>query len=160
MSNIQRILVPVDFSETSKRALDYAYLFANRFDAKLDVLHVWRPSEYAGDEMVVMTRSEPELTLSTYLRNHADQQLSAFLEGVPHSQQMLESGEPALVIAKVAAEGKYDLVIMGTHGRTGLSHMMVGSVAEKVVRLAPCPVLTYRTPAEKEARRPGRDTGK
>jgi nucleotide-binding universal stress UspA family protein len=61
---------------------------------------------------------------------------------------MLESGEPAHVIAKVAAEGKYDLIVMGTHGRTGLSHMMVGSVAEKVVRLAPCPVLTYRTPSE------------
>jgi universal stress protein A len=149
MNNIQRILVPVDFSETSKRALDYALLFANRFDAKLDVLHVWRPSEYAGDQMVMLTRSEPELTLSTFLRNHADQQLSTFLKGVPHSKQMLESGEPAHVIAKVAAEGKYDLIVMGTHGRTGLSHMMVGSVAEKVVRLAPCPVLTYRTPSEK-----------
>jgi len=151
MSKIQRILVPVDFSETSKQALEYAYFLANRFDAKLEVLHVWRPSEYAGDEMVVLTRSEPELTLSTFLRNHADQQLSAFLEGVPHSNRMLESGEPAQVIAKVAGEGKYDLVVMGTHGRTGLSHMMMGSVAEKVVRLAPCPVLTYRTPAEKQS---------
>ncbi|QRK10949.1 universal stress protein [Archangium violaceum] len=149
MSKIHRILVPVDFSETSKRALDYAYFFANRFDAKLDVLHVWRPSEYAGDEMVVLTRSEPELTLSTFLRNHADQQLSAFLKNVPHSKQMLEAGEPAHVIAKVAAEGGYDLIVMGTHGRTGLSHMMMGSVAEKVVRLASCPVLTYRTPVEK-----------
>ncbi|REG30934.1 nucleotide-binding universal stress UspA family protein [Archangium gephyra] len=150
MNKIQRILVPVDFSETSKRALEYAHQFISRFDAKLDVLHVWRPSEYAGDEMVVLTRSEPELTLSTYLRNHADQQLSAFLENVPHSKQMLESGEPAHVIAKVAGEGGYDLIIMGTHGRTGLSHLMMGSVAEKVVRLAPCPVLTFRAPAEKK----------
>jgi universal stress protein A len=149
MSKIQRILVPVDFSETSKRALEYAYQYVQRFDAKLDVLHVWRPAEYAGDEMVVLTRSEPELTLSTYLRNHADQQLTAFLAGVPHSKQMLESGEPAHVIARVAGEGGYDLIIMGTHGRTGLSHLMVGSVAEKVVRLAPCPVLTFRTPAKK-----------
>jgi universal stress protein A len=149
MSRIQRILVPVDFSETSKKALEYAYFIANRFDAKLDVLHVWRPSEYAGDEMVVLTRSEPELTLSTFLRNHADQQLSGFLQGVPHSKQLLESGEPAQVITKVAGEGGYDLIIMGTHGRTGLSHMMLGSVAEKVVRMAPCPVLTYRTPEKK-----------
>jgi universal stress protein A len=149
MSKVQRILVPVDFSETSKQALEYAYFIANRFDAKLDVLHVWRPSEYAGDQMVVLTRSEPELTLSTFLRNHADQQLSAFLQGVPHSKQLLESGEPAQVIAKVAGEGGYDLVIMGTHGRTGLSHMMMGSVAEKVVRMAPCPVLTYRFPERK-----------
>jgi universal stress protein A len=150
MSKIQRILVPVDFSETSKRALEYAYQFVHRFDAKLDVLHVWRPSEYAGDEMVVLTRSEPELTLSTFLRNHADQQLTAFLKEVPHSKQMLESGDPAQVIARVAGEGGYDLVIMGTHGRTGLSHLMMGSVAEKVVRLAPCPVLTFRAPAEKK----------
>ena len=149
MSKIQRILVPVDFSETSKRALEYADLFVKSFDAKLDVLHVWRPSEYAGDEMVVLTRSEPELTLSTYLRNHADQQLTAFLKEVPHSKQLLEAGEPAHVIAKVAGEGGYDLIIMGTHGRTGLSHMMMGSVAEKVVRLAPCPVLTYRAPEKK-----------
>lgn len=149
MNNVQRILVPVDFSETSKRALEYANFFAQRFDAKLDVLHVWRPSEYAGDEMVVFTRSEPELTLSTFLRNHADQQLTGFLQGVPHSNRMLESGEPAQVIARVAGEGRYDLVIMGTHGRTGLSHVMMGSVAEKVVRLAPCPVLTYRTPTKK-----------
>jgi nucleotide-binding universal stress UspA family protein len=149
MSKIQRILVPVDFSETSKRALEYASLFVKSFDAKLDVLHVWRPSEYAGDEMVVLTRSEPELTLSTYLRNHADQQLSAFLKDVPHSKQMLEAGDPAQVIAKVADEGAYDLIIMGTHGRTGLSHLMMGSVAEKVVRLAPCPVLTYRAPEKK-----------
>lgn len=150
MSKLQRILVPVDFSETSKRALDYAHFIANRFDAKLDVLHVWRPAEYAGDQMVMLTRSEPELTLSTFLRNHADQQLSAFLKDVPHSKQVLESGDPAHVIAKVAGEGGYDLIVMGTHGRTGLSHVMMGSVAEKVVRLSPCPVLTWRTPAEKK----------
>ncbi|MCY1083733.1 universal stress protein [Archangium lansingense] len=150
MSKIQRILVPVDFSETSRKALEYAYQFAQRFDAKLDVLHVWRPSEYAGDEMVVMTRSEPELTLSTFLRNHADQQLTAFLKDVPHSKQLLEAGDPARVIARVAGEGGYELLIMGTHGRTGMSHLLLGSVAEKVVRLAPCPVLTFRTPAEKQ----------
>lgn len=150
MNKIQRILVPVDFSETAKRALEYAYLFTHRFDAKLDVLHVWRPSEYAGDEMVVLTRSEPELTLSTLLFNLADQQLTAFLDGKPHAKRLLESGDPAQVIAKVAGEGGYDLIIMGTHGRTGLSHLMVGSVAEKVVRLAPCPVLTYRAPAGKQ----------
>jgi nucleotide-binding universal stress UspA family protein len=149
MNPIQRILVPVDFSETSKRALEYASFFANRFDAKLDVLNVWGPSEYQGDDMVVLTRSEPELTLSTFLRNHADQQLNEFLRGVPHSNRMLEAGEPAQIIAKVAGEGKYDLVVMGTHGRTGLSHLLMGSVAEKVVRTAPCPVLTYRRPVEK-----------
>jgi nucleotide-binding universal stress UspA family protein len=149
MPKVQRILVPVDFSETSKKALEYAQYFAHRFDAKLDVLHVWKPSEYAGDAMVRLTRSEPELTLSTFLRNHADRQLSVFLQDVPHSNRMLESGEPAQVIAKVAGEGAYDLIVMGTHGRTGLSHVMMGSVAEKVVRLAACPVLTYRVPEAK-----------
>lgn len=153
MNDIQRILVPVDFSETSKRALEYASFFASRFDAKLDVLNVWGPSEYQGDDMVVLTRGEPELTLSTFLRNHADQQLTEFLEGVPHVNRMLETGEPAQVIAKVAGEGKYDLVVMGTHGRTGLSHLLMGSVAEKVVRTAPCPVLTYRNPAANESTR-------
>jgi nucleotide-binding universal stress UspA family protein len=149
MPKVQRILVPVDFSEPSKKALEYALYFANRFDAKIDVLHVWKPAEYAGDAMVTLTRSEPELTLSTFLRNHADRQLTAFLQDVPHSNRMLESGDPAQVIARVARESGYDLIVMGTHGRTGLSHMMVGSVAEKVVRLAPCPVLTYRVTESK-----------
>jgi nucleotide-binding universal stress UspA family protein len=144
MTQVRRILVPVDFSELSKKALDYAYYFAHRFDAKIDVLHVWKPTEYTGDAMVKLTRSEPELTLSTFLRNHADLQMTDFLKDVPHSNRMLESGDPAQVIAKVAREGGYDLIVMGTHGRTGLSHVMMGSVAEKVVRLAPCPVLTYR----------------
>jgi nucleotide-binding universal stress UspA family protein len=146
MHKIQRILVPVDFSETSKKALEYAHFISQRFDAKIDVLHVWRPSEYAGDEMVVLTRSEPELTLSTFLRNQADQQLTKFLSDLPHSSRRLESGEPAQVIAQVAGEGKYDLIVMGTHGRTGLSHVMMGSVAEKVVRISPSPVLTFRVP--------------
>ena len=137
MPKVQRILVPVDFSEPSKKCLEYANYFAQRFDAKIDVLHVWRPTEYTGDAMVTLTRSEPELTLSTFLRNHADQQLNEFLHGVPHANRMLEAGEPAQVIAKVAGEGKYDLVVMGTHGRTGLSHLLMGSVAEKVVRTAP-----------------------
>ena len=149
MPKVQRILVPVDFSEPSKKSLEYANYFAQRFDAKIDVLHVWRPTEYTGDAMVTLTRSEPELTLSTFLRNHADQQLTAFLTDMPHANRMLESGDPAQVIARVAREGGYDLVVMGTHGRTGFSHMMMGSVAEKVVRLAPCPVLTYRVPEGK-----------
>jgi nucleotide-binding universal stress UspA family protein len=150
MPQIQRILVPVDFSQQSKQALDYAMFLAQRFDAKLDVLHVWKIAEYAGDAMVVLTRSEPELTLSTYLRGEADRLLTDFLHGVPHSKRMLEEGDPAAVIARVATEGGYDMVVMGTHGRTGLSHLMVGSVAEKVVRLAPCPVLTYRVPEAKK----------
>lgn len=150
MPQIQRILVPVDFSEPSKQALDYALFIAQRFDAPIDVLHVWKMSEYAGDDMVVLTRSEPELTLSTYLRSHADQLLTNFLNGLPHGKRLLEEGDPASTIARVAKEGNYDLVVMGTHGRTGLSHLMMGSVAEKVVRMAPCPVLTYRVPDSKK----------
>jgi nucleotide-binding universal stress UspA family protein len=144
MHKIERILVPVDFSIHSMKALEYAGFLARRFDARLSVLHVWKPSEYAGDEMVVLTRSEPEITLSTFLRNHADRQLSEFLKGLPHSERMLESGEPATTIVRVATEGQYDLVVLATHGRTGLSHLMMGSVAEKVVRLSPCPVVTCR----------------
>jgi len=144
MHKLQRILVPVDFSTHSMKALEYASFLARRFDARLDVLHVWKPTEYAGDAMVVMTRSDPEITLSTFLRNYADQQLTDFLKGVPHSERMLESGDPASTIARVATEGQYDMVVLATHGRTGLPHLMMGSVAEKVVRLCPCPVLTCR----------------
>jgi universal stress protein A len=150
MHKIERILVPVDFSIHSMRALEYAGFLAQRFDAKVDVLHVWKPSEYAGDEMVLLTRSEPEITLSTFLRNHADRQLAEFLKGLPHSDRMLESGDPATTIARVATERQYDLVVLATHGRTGLSHLMMGSVAEKVVRLCPCPVVTCRMPEPKQ----------
>lgn len=149
MHKLQRILVPVDFSIHSMKALEYAGFLARRFDARVDVLHVWKPAEYAGDAMVMMTRGDPETTLSTFLRNYADQQLTGFLKDVPHSERKLESGEPATTIARVAVEGQYDMVVLGTHGRTGLSHMMMGSVAEKVVRLCPCPVLTCRVPEPK-----------
>lgn len=144
MNKLQRILVPVDFSTHSMKALEYAGFLARRFDARLDVLHVWKPAEYAGDAMVMMTRGDPEITLSTFLRNYADQQLTDFLKDVSHSERRLESGDPATTIVRVATEGQYDMVVMATHGRTGLSHMMMGSVAEKVVRLCLCPVLTCR----------------
>lgn len=144
MHKLERILVPVDFSDPSRQALGYAVFLAHNFRAKLDVLHVWRINEYAGDDMVLLTRSEPELTLSTSLRAQADKLLSDFLVDVPYSERILREGEPAASITEVAREGGYDLVVMGTHGRTGLSHALVGSVAEKVVRMAPCPVTTFR----------------
>lgn len=150
MYKIERILVPVDFSDPSRQALGYAAFLAHNFRAKLDVLHVWRISEYTGDDMVLLTRSEPELTLSTSLRAQADKLLSDFLVDVPYNERLLVEGEPAAAITEVAREGNYDLVVMGTHGRTGLSHALVGSVAEKVVRMAPCPVTTFR-PRERKA---------
>lgn len=146
---IERILVPVDFSACSRSAVDYAVFLANTFNANIDVLHVWRPPELAGDEVQVFNRQMQGTSLKTYMEEQANTALSTFLKDVAQDSHVgkrprLEAGDPAETIAKVAQEGAYDLIVMGTHGRTGLSHVFLGSVAEKVVRLAPCPVMTHR----------------
>ena len=148
MPTIQRILVPVDGSAPSLAALEHAVVLAEDYDASIEVLHVVPPDDI----------------LSAVDRNEAERAIEAALEHVErgllhHVTRRTISGDPQREILE-AARGA-DLVVMGTHGRIGRLHAILGSTAEGVVRNAPCPVLTvrdasggYQSFAERRHRRP------
>ncbi len=148
MLAISRILTPVDYSPCSRAALEHALFFAARFGAKIDVMHVWDvPPSVRGDMLVVSDGAEQ--SMQNVLQHGANKEMNEFLANLSAENRAriairVEHGDPVPTILEVAARDGYDLVVMGTHGRTGLSHLLMGSVAEKVVRQAPCPVLTVR----------------
>jgi universal stress protein A len=153
---IKRILVPVDFSEDAMNALEYAGDFAQKFGGELLILHVVEPIYYGTPADMYVTSPNLSLLLDEQ-RAVATQQLarlSAKLEqkGQRH-RTMLKTGVPAQVIADTARSKHADLIVMSTHGRTGLAHILMGSVTEKVVRHAGCPVLTVRRMALKGRKR-------
>jgi nucleotide-binding universal stress UspA family protein len=137
-STLKRILVPVDFSPCSQAAIDYAALLAERFGASIEVLHVWHPPRAAEDDDTPLTR---------FAQSDAGEAMTRFLaeleaRGVPEARGRLERGAPAEAILDVACIDHCDLIVLGAHGKRGLSHLITGSVAAKVVRGASCPVLT------------------
>lgn len=145
----KRILVPTDFSPGSRDALDHATGLAERFGATVVALHIWQPPTLLRADDALSLGGEPYQTLAEMARKRARDEMDAFLtplvehEGLWFRRQ-IEMGEAADTILRVAAEGKFDLIVMGTHGRTGIKRMLLGSVAEKVSRRATCPVLTIR----------------
>lgn len=145
MATITRVLVPSDFSECSGRALDYAKTVADRFGASLDLLNVV-PNPYVAAASEVNVPLPQEFL--DELEGEARQQLEAALSPAErsrfHAQVSVQIGDPLLAITEYAKANAIDLIVMGTHGRTGLAHVVLGSVAERVVRTAPCPVLTVR----------------
>ncbi len=148
MHAIRKILVPVDFSESSRVALEHAVAWAGPFGAAVDVLHVWQAPAF------IPTASLPEAmpadaTLVELVKKNAEQALDRFVSaakkgGIAVREALSEPGSPAHTIVEVAKSGRYDLIVLGTHGHTGLAHALIGSVAERVVRHASCPVLTVR----------------
>jgi nucleotide-binding universal stress UspA family protein len=143
--NIQRILAPTDFSELSKQGLTSALELAEAFGAKLLLLHVVEPPPYPVEGLVP---SQVGTTLLDDLERQAGKDLAQMLSETPGSKVEVKRrvvvGIPYRKIIEVAEEEKSDLIVMTTHGRTGLSHLVMGSVSEKIVRTAPCPVLTIR----------------
>jgi universal stress protein A len=151
MQLAQHIMVPLDFSETSRLALDAAAVLARQNQAGLTVCHAFDPqalgprgtkSEPAMDQM--MKEGDVESTIHEALRHFAEEPL----KGLEVETAVIVSSNAAVGICDFAAEKDVDLIVMTTHGRTGLPHMLIGSVAEKVVRHAPCPVLTLRSKAK------------
>ena len=137
-----RVLVPMDFSDHSDRALEYATALAGGTGASLHLLNVVEPVAAVSGEMYI---SMPELTDN--LAAEALRRLREHKEGIPPGLAVtvdVAVGLAAVTIAQAATDQKCDLIVMGTHGRTGLAHLFMGSVAERVTRLAPCPVLTVR----------------
>jgi nucleotide-binding universal stress UspA family protein len=145
MLAIRTILHPTDFSDYSDNAFRLACSLARDYGARLIVLHVLeRPVLiYTG----VMTAPPPPPP-SPEERQAVQEQLHRIKPQDPaiRVEHLLEEGDPATAILQVAQERQGDLIVIGTHGRTGLGRLLMGSVAEKVVRKAPCPVLTVKTP--------------
>jgi nucleotide-binding universal stress UspA family protein len=141
---IRNILVPVDFSDCSKKALQYAVAFARQFNAALTLLYV-APTYYLNGEFaggIDLARLEKEL------REAGEQQLADWVvrevDEFVTTKTVVRLGRPAEAIADAARQLEVDLIILSTHGRSGLKHVFLGSVAENVVRHAPCPILVVR----------------
>jgi len=142
--NVSRILCPTDFSGPSTEALELAIEFARRFDAELVLFHAHEMPAYVFPDSVMPAAP----TVLQQLEEVADAELRRSAArvrecGVP-VRIASAMGAQDLEICRYAEEMHADLIIMGTHGRTGLRHALLGSIAEKVVRRAPCPVLTVR----------------
>jgi nucleotide-binding universal stress UspA family protein len=143
MIDLKRILVPIDFSETSDAALRYGAELARRFSARLWLLHV---PEHPGEA----AEAEYPIGLFETMHNAAHDRLSHLLSDEERHELQPECamrlGTPWEEIVRHAKEHEIDLIVMGTHGREGVARVLLGSVAEKVVRKASCPVLTVHHP--------------
>ncbi len=139
--DIRRILVPFDFSEYSEKAFTWALAMAERWRARLLLLHVVPQPSYPSMVMGTFNVAEFE----TGLKADAEVRAKEFLGRTGSKTVQIDArfviGEPFNDICRIAEEERADLIVMGSHGRTGLSHVLLGSVAERVVRHAPCPVL-------------------
>jgi nucleotide-binding universal stress UspA family protein len=143
-----KILVPVDYSEHSQVALGYAVFLARGLGpdkATLDVVHIWDRPSYVP-ENVMVGKPGSQKSLVDLIRDNAEAEMADFLErclpeaGVTVTHH-LESGEPSSAILRTAKSSNADLVVIGSHGRTGVRYLLLGSVAEKLVRLCPMPVI-------------------
>jgi len=144
MDDARPLLVAVDFSSLSAQTVTYAIVLAQGRGRKIDLLHVAQSAlpahaaRHAPPEVLDAITAEEERS--------ARAGLAKLMATVPPSlrgEQLLRRGSPAETICEVCSDG-YELVVVSTHGRTGLSHMLIGSVAERVVRRAPIPVLVVR----------------
>jgi len=143
MINLNRILVPTDFTTTSEAALSYGIALTRAFNAKLVLLNV---PEHPG----AAAEAEYPIGISETMQNAANQRLGDLLSREEirelKPEYVMRIGHPAEEIVKFAESHAIDLIVMGTHGREGVARVLVGSVAETVVRRATCPVLTIHYP--------------
>ena len=145
---LKKILCPTDFSENSEHALKYALALATLSQAELHLFHVVEPITYPQSTELfepVLDEVELMMKMEAAYQKQLEDQVIALKEEYPKITGKLVNGNTFLEIIK-AARDDVDMIVMGTHGRTGLAHVLIGSVAEKVVREAPCPVLTVKHP--------------
>ena len=141
MLNIQTILHPTDYSERSDYAFRIACSLARDYHARLVLLHVALRSVTIEGEAAIAPRSEE------YIQGELDKLESVLVPAEVRVERFVREGDPAGEILRAAQFTNADLIVMGTHGRTGLARLLAGSVAEQVMRRAPCPVLTVRPPS-------------
>lgn len=139
----RNILVPVDFGDSSRAALDLALDLAKTHGSTLTLLHTWEIPVYGygGMEFAAIDMLTP---IEQAAREELDRWLADAKKQQPQATAILTRGVAWREILSAVEQSKPDLVVMGTHGRRGISHALVGSVAEKIVRMSPAPVLTVR----------------
>jgi nucleotide-binding universal stress UspA family protein len=141
---VQRILVPVDFSENAASVLEWAAHMAAEHRSRITLLHVYHlPVEFQQLEGAYLP---PDFWSN--VKGEAEQQLGRYAEGLRKQglevEALVREGYPATVIVDEAASLGADLIVIGTRGQSGLKHLLLGSIAERVVQKAPCPVLTVK----------------
>jgi nucleotide-binding universal stress UspA family protein len=145
MANFKKILVPVDFSPHSAEAVRVAADIAEQYHGSITLVHVHDPLPYAlPSEFDVFTPAQEARLIAEFEKRLAVTQRAAESAGAQRVETRLLHGQPSTAIVDAARSGQFDLIVMGTHGRTGIKHALLGSVAERVVRNAPCPVLTAK----------------
>lgn len=145
MKPFGRILVPVDFSAHSAEAIRCAADLSPRYDAPVTLVHVFQPVEYALPEGYVLFATSQLASMMAEFEKQLDAaKADAEAAGALRVETKLLQGMVSSEIVTFAEGSGHDLIVMGTHGRTGLRRALLGSVAEQVVRRAPCPVLTVR----------------
>ena len=151
MKNVETILVPVDFSDCSPGVVQRAAQLAAQLDAKIIVMHALeKPGEISGDTLIQPSGETERVSVMDHLKQGAASHLPQYLnvieeEGARAGEPLMVEGEAANSIISTAENFNADLIVMGTHGRVGLRRMLVGSVAESVLRRAVVPVLTVRS---------------
>jgi nucleotide-binding universal stress UspA family protein len=148
MIKIEKILFPTDFSEHSKHAFSYALSFAKEYGATLYMMHVVEDIQYLAnaymfDVPMMPSFSDMEQNRLKEMQEFVDREVA---DPDIKIEKIIRHGRPFIEILNIAREVNVDLIVIATHGRGGLEHVLFGSVAEKVVRKAPCPVLSIRLP--------------
>jgi nucleotide-binding universal stress UspA family protein len=149
MITLKNVLVATDFSEPSDAALMYGRELATRFGATLHVLHVAQNvyiSTFGAENYAIVAPGLQQQVEDDARRSLDELLIDSDGSGPPTVPAILTSSSPAMAIVDYAHDHDIDIIVMGTHGRGALAHLVMGSVAERVVRLAPCPVLTLRRP--------------
>ena len=148
MIKIEKILFPTDFSEHSKHAFTYALSFAKEYGAQLHMLHVVEDVQYLANAYMF---DVPMMPSFADMEENRQKEMEEFIEREVTDasikiEKSIRHGRPFLEIIQAAKDESVDLIVIATHGRGGLEHALFGSTAEKVVRKAPCPVLSIRMP--------------
>jgi nucleotide-binding universal stress UspA family protein len=154
-NRIERILIPTDFSDTAAVAMDYATELSVVLGAQLHVLHVVENTNPTGGWTAGKRYTPPPASLTEGMEREVRNELQLLVEKrkPPLVDPMIDvkTGSPLVEIVRYAEEQAIDLIVMGTHGHGPIAHILLGSVADNVIRRAPCPVLTIRHPQHEPA---------
>ena len=146
-TKIKKVLVPIDFSDYSKNALKYAVNFAKSFNAEIILVYVVEPVIYPPDfSMGQIAMPSINAEWDDRVKDELQKLAKSDFTGSENVKTVIKTGKPFVEIIETAKEEDVDLIIIATHGHSGVEHILFRSTAEKVVRKAPCPVLTLREP--------------
>ncbi len=151
MTEFKHVLVPTDFGASSQAALEIALDLVKKYDSRLTVVHTYEIPAYTYEGMAY-TAFDLLTPVIEAARTQFDATMKAIVERCPGAKGCLRLGSPWQEILAVREESKADLIVMGTHGRKGLAHAVIGSVAEKIVRTSSVPVLTVHGAEAPESR--------